>query len=58
MVLIYIIIAACAVVLVSLFVDQLPEHLYTKSDNISGEIKELIMATGKCMHGERPRTCC
>ena len=44
---VYIIIAVGAVVLVSIFVDQLPTTLYTKSDNIKGEIVELVLSTGK-----------
>ena len=43
---IYIVIAIGAVILVSFFVDDLPDDLYTKSDNIKGEIKQLILATG------------
>ena len=51
---IYIVIAIGAVILVSVFVDDLPDDLYTKSDNIKGEIKQLIMATGAAPDKQTP----
>ena len=52
---VYIAVAVLAVLLVSFFVDQLPENLYTKSSNVKGEIVDLILSTGKQIY--RTRSC-